>query len=110
MADVTLAMSRKPPPDPVKLGAPALSPDGRLAVLGVSFERGYSHLVIFDVHREELQVVGKPDDEGWRDPSFSPFPPIRAGWCISENRVMLRKSHDTSDMMFFLATARRSGR
>ena len=72
MADVKLAMSRKPPPDPIKLGAPALSPDGRLAALGVSFERGYSHLAIFDIHREELQVIGKPDDEGWRDPSFSP--------------------------------------
>ena len=42
MADMRLAMSRKPPPDPIQLQRPALSPDGTQAALAVSFHEGPS--------------------------------------------------------------------
>lgn len=64
MADTRVAMSRKPPPDPIVLGAPELSPDGRLAALGVTFDEYLPRLVVFDIDREELVVVDRPDNEG----------------------------------------------
>ena len=72
MADIKLAMSRKPPPNPYKLERPALSPDGAQAALAVSFYGHYPHLVLYDIEQDTLRVVEKPDDEGWRSPSFSP--------------------------------------
>ena len=72
MTDIKRALSGKPPPDPIKLGQPTLSPDGRLAALGVSVYGNYSMLVIYDIDEDEMRIVAKPDDEGWFSPSFSP--------------------------------------
>ena len=72
MADIKLAMSRKPPPDPYELQAPALSPDGTRAALAVSFYGHREHLVLYDIERDTLRVVDKLDHERWRSPSFSP--------------------------------------
>ena len=70
--DMEVAMSRKPPRDPIKLGSPALSPDGRLAALAVTLDEFLPRLVVFDLDGEELTVVDRPDNEGWLSPSFSP--------------------------------------
>lgn len=72
MADTKIAMSRSPPPDPITLGLPRLSPDGKLAALQVHFDEYLPRLVVFDIDREELVVVDRPDNEGWVSPSFSP--------------------------------------
>lgn len=72
MADTRVAMSGGPRPGPIKLGAPELSPDGRLAALDVSFDGALPRLAVFDLDREELVVVDRPDNEGWLSPSFSP--------------------------------------
>ena len=71
MAGTRIAMSRSPPPDPVKLGTPALSPDGKLAAVDVTFDEFLPRLVVFDIDREELVVVDRPDNEGWLSPTFS---------------------------------------
>ena len=65
-------MSRRPPPDSIRLGSPQLSPDGRLAVLHVYFGKSLPRLVVFGLDHEELAVLDRPDNEGWLDPSFSP--------------------------------------
>ena len=72
MADTKLAMSGSPPPDPILFGTPALSPDGKLVTLHVHFDRKFPRLVVFDLDREELVVMDRPDNEGWVLPSFSP--------------------------------------
>ena len=72
MADTRVAMSGGPRPGPIKLGAPELSPDGRLAALDVSFYGALPRLAVFDLDREELVVLDRPDNEGWLSPSFSP--------------------------------------
>lgn len=72
MADTKVAMSRKPPPDPIALQSPQLSPDGRLVALHVLFDNSLPRLVVFDIDREELVVMDRPDNEGWFTPSFSP--------------------------------------
>ena len=72
MAGTRISMSRSPPPDPIKLGTPALSPDGKLVALGVTFDEFLPRLAVFDIDREELVVVGRPDNEGWLSPTFSP--------------------------------------
>ena len=72
MAEMRVAMSLKPPPDPIVLRSPELSPDGGLAALGVHFDEFLPRLVVFDLDREELVVVDRPDNEGWLTPSFSP--------------------------------------
>ena len=60
------------PPDPITLGVPQLSPDGKLVALGVNFDEFLPRLVVFDLEDEELVVVDRPDNEGWLSPSFSP--------------------------------------
>ena len=72
MADTRVVMSGRPSPDPIRLGAPELSPDGRLAALHVYFDGSLPRLVVFDLDHEELVVVDRPDNEGWLSPSFSP--------------------------------------
>ena len=72
MADTRVAMSGGPRPGPIKLGAPELSPDGRLAALDVSFYGSLPRLAVFDLDREDLVVLDRPDNEGWLSPSFSP--------------------------------------
>ena len=72
MADTKVAMSGSPPPDPILFGTPALSPDGKLVTLHVHFDRKLPRLVVFDLDREELVVMDRPDNEGWVFPSFSP--------------------------------------
>ena len=72
MAEMRVAMSLKPPPDPIVPGSPELSPDGSLAALHVYFGRHLPRLIVFDLDHEELVVLDRPDNEGWLDPSFSP--------------------------------------
>lgn len=72
MADTRVAMSGRPPQNPVKIGSPRLSADGKLAALNVFFDEFLPRLVVFDIDREELMVLDRPANEGWLDPSFSP--------------------------------------
>ena len=72
MADTRVAMSGGPRPGPIKLGAPELSPAGRLAALHVYFDGSLPRLAVFDLDREDLVVLDRPDNEGWLSPSFSP--------------------------------------
>ena len=72
VAETRVAMSRGPPPDRIKLGSPRLSADGKLLALHVYFGRYLPRLAVFDLDREELVVLDRPDNEGWLDPSFSP--------------------------------------
>ena len=72
MADIQLAMSRPPPPDEIRLGPPALSPDGQLAALYAYYSgEPLPWLFIFDLEREEVRRIDKPANEGWLSPSFS---------------------------------------
>ena len=71
MADVHLAMSSRPQSERVHLGAPALTSDGSLAVLAVSFPGNIGHLVIYNIDRSKYRIIEKPDDEAWISPSFS---------------------------------------
>ena len=73
VADTRVAMSGWLSSDPIKLGSPELSPDGNLAALHVYFGRSLPRLAVFDLDREKLVVLDRPDNEGWLDPSFSPF-------------------------------------
>ena len=72
MAATKVAMSGSPPPDPILLGVPELSPDGKLAAMGVTFDEFRPRLVVLDIDREQLEVVDRPNNEGWLSPSFSP--------------------------------------
>lgn len=72
VAETRVAMSGRPSPGPIRLGAPKLSPGGRLAALDVSFDGALPRLVVFELDREELVVLDRPDNEGWLSPSFSP--------------------------------------
>ena len=63
---------RRARPGPIELGAPELSPDGRLAALHVYFDGSLPRLAVFDLDREDLVVLDRPDNEGWLSPSFSP--------------------------------------
>ena len=71
-ADTKVAMSGRAPQEPIVLGPPQLSPDGKLAALHVRFDEFLPRLVVFDIDREELEVMDRPDNEGWLSPSFSP--------------------------------------
>ena len=61
------------PKDPVNLGKPSLSPDGRLVALSISVRgvRG-SKIVVFDVESRALRTFDSPPDQIWLWPSFSP--------------------------------------
>ena len=72
MADTKVAMSGRPPQEPIVLGRPELSPDGKLVTLNVHFDEFFPRLVVFDIDREQLEVVDRPNNEGWLSPSFSP--------------------------------------
>ena len=72
-AEIELAMSGKPPSDTISLGAPALSPDGRLVAMHVKSSDFPTHqLVVFDLEREQLRTFDQPAIESWVNPSFSP--------------------------------------
>ena len=53
-ADTKVAMSGRAPQEPIVLGPPQLSPDGKLAALHVHFDEFLPLLIVFDIDREEL--------------------------------------------------------
>lgn len=72
MADIQLAMGKAPPVDEVQLGAPALSPDGNLAVMDAQYSgESLPWLVVFDLESDEVRRIDKPANEAWISPSFS---------------------------------------